>query len=355
MRKLLAILLCTVALNAFAQGDTTIYQLAFEKPRFPGCEQLDTTVQVKYECSQRSLLNFVYQNIQYPFEAQRQNIEGTVVAQFVVEKDGTVGQPSIVRGLGAGTGAEVLRILNGMNEVGIRWTPGRDEAGTVIRTKQTLPVRFELKELPPYVFVGYDTVYTEFVDTLAYRGGDDALFDFLADRLTYPPRYVDSCMIGSVDASLLVRPDGSVRVVDLTNYDDLNYHFLYETIFVGYQTVGRWDYATFGGRDVPAVYNYTAYFRSPNPQCDAMEALYLRASALAERGALLANEGKVEEALAELNQAVELFPRNANFRYLRGQVYLNANRYEEACADYTVLLEVADIGEVRGVLPFVCK
>ena len=342
-------------MNLLAQNDTTIYQVAFEKPRFPGCEQLDTTVQVKYECSQRSLLNFVYQNIQYPFEAQRQNIEGTVVAQFVVEKDGTVGQPTIVRDLGAGTAEEVLRILNGMNEIGVRWTPGRNEAGEAIRTKQTLPVRFELKELPPYVFIGFDTVYTEFADTLTYAGGDEALFDFVQENVVYPPRYVDSCAIGNIDASLLVRPDGTVRVVDLTNYNDLNYHFLYEAIFVGYQTAGRWEYATFEGRDVPAVYNYSVLFESPNPQCDNVKAIYLRAAALAEQGMLLANEGKTDEALVQLTEAVDLFPRNANFRYLRGQVYLNANRYEEACADYSALLEVAEIGEVRGVLPFVCQ
>ena len=68
--------------------DTTIFKVAEEMPRFPGCEHLDTTMAAKTQCSQASLLSFMYGNIRYPLEARQNGNEGTVVIGFVVEKDG---------------------------------------------------------------------------------------------------------------------------------------------------------------------------------------------------------------------------------------------------------------------------
>ena len=337
-----------------AQADTTIYQTAAVQPRFPGCEQLDTTLQVKLECSQRNLLNFVYQNVRYPYAARQQNLQGTVVASFVVEPDGRVSQPGILKEIGGGTAEEVLRIIEGMNEIGIKWEPGRNAAGTAIRVRQTLPVRFELQELPPYVLIDRDTVFTEFTDTLSYLGGETALQSFLQKELMYPKRYVDSCLVGDMDVSLLVRPDQSLRVIDVSNYNDLNYHFLYEAIAVAHRSGQQWQAATYEGRTVPAAYTFRVYFESPDPDCEEVTVAYEYAEDLAAKGTQQANEGNMEEALRSLDRAVNMFPRNANFRYLRAQVHGANDDNEAACADYRTLLEVVEMGDVRALVRLMC-
>jgi Gram-negative bacterial TonB protein C-terminal len=86
------------------EADTTIYSVVEEMPRFPGCEAMDTTIQVKTQCAQASLLSFFYDNISYPLEARQNGNEGMVVLTFVVEKDGTIHNPTILKDIGGGCG-----------------------------------------------------------------------------------------------------------------------------------------------------------------------------------------------------------------------------------------------------------
>lgn len=90
------------------------------------------------------MLEFIYKNVRYPAIARESSIDGTVVLQFVVEKDGTLTEMDIVRDIGGECSLEVLRILNLMNERGLRWSPGIIR-GRPVRTQLTLPVRFELR------------------------------------------------------------------------------------------------------------------------------------------------------------------------------------------------------------------
>ena len=102
MRILLILLALSLnAIGLMAQdtqaGDTTIYRALEAPPRFPACEQLDTTLIVIQKCAEQSLLEFMYSNIRYPQEAREQNLEGNVVATFVVEKDGQCPHPQYER------------------------------------------------------------------------------------------------------------------------------------------------------------------------------------------------------------------------------------------------------------------
>jgi protein TonB len=66
------------------------------------------------------------------------------VIQFVVEKDGKIADPRIVRDIGAGCGEEALRVVEMMNGMSERWTPGK-QRGRPVRVQFTLPVRFRLE------------------------------------------------------------------------------------------------------------------------------------------------------------------------------------------------------------------
>ncbi|MCB0663205.1 MAG: energy transducer TonB [Saprospiraceae bacterium] len=116
-----------------------IFKVVEEMPRFVGCEDLAGDAKEKKACADRKMLEFIYKNIKYPKIARENGVEGMVVVRFVVEPDGSISNPEIVRDIGAGCGDEALRIVNMMPE----WIPGK-QRGTKVRVQFNLPVRFDL-------------------------------------------------------------------------------------------------------------------------------------------------------------------------------------------------------------------
>ncbi len=129
-----------------AQEEEEIFKVVEEAPRFPGCEDL-ASIQEKQNCANKKLLEFIYANIEYPAIARENNIEGTVVVRFVVDKDGKVNDAQVVREIGGGCGEEALRVVKKMNEMPARWSPGK-QRGRPVKVYFTLPVKFILKVDP---------------------------------------------------------------------------------------------------------------------------------------------------------------------------------------------------------------
>jgi protein TonB len=110
-----------------------------EMPRFDICAEADDDKSAIYQCATEKLLAYVSSKIKYPAIARENGLEGKVVVQFVVEKDGSISNANIVRDIGGGCGAEALRVVNDMPN----WVPGRQRSKPV-RVKFTLPVKFGL-------------------------------------------------------------------------------------------------------------------------------------------------------------------------------------------------------------------
>jgi len=91
-------------------------------------------------CSSTKLLSFVNSRIKYPSIAKENGITGTVVIQFVIEKDGSISDPKIVKDIGGGCGFEALRVVKLMDQ----WLPGR-QRNRLVRVRFNLPVKFKLK------------------------------------------------------------------------------------------------------------------------------------------------------------------------------------------------------------------
>jgi len=104
-----------------------IYVAAEIMPEFPG--------------GQAELMKYLSSNIRYPSIAMEENIQGRVIASFVVEIDGKISNIEIVRGLGGGCDEEVIRIIKNMP----KWKPGKNR-GETVRVKFALPVVFKLQE-----------------------------------------------------------------------------------------------------------------------------------------------------------------------------------------------------------------
>ena len=107
-------------------AEEEIFVFVEKNPEYPGGEE--------------ALYKFLGENIKYPDMARDNNVSGTVVVKFVVEKDGRITKASILREIGGGCGKEALRVVNSMP----KWSPGQ-QSGKPVRTEFTLPVQFQLQ------------------------------------------------------------------------------------------------------------------------------------------------------------------------------------------------------------------
>lgn len=85
------------------------------------------------------LREYLANNIRYPEAAERNNIQGRVVAKFVVNENGTLSDVQIVRGIGAGCDDEATRVIKAMPA----WKPGKQN-GKPVKVYYTLPITFSL-------------------------------------------------------------------------------------------------------------------------------------------------------------------------------------------------------------------
>lgn len=79
------------------------------------------------------------QKIKYPEKAQKANIEGRVIIQFIVNKQGGVDNPRVIRGIGGGCDEEALRVVKQA-----KFKPGR-QRGEPVRVQYSLPIIFKLR------------------------------------------------------------------------------------------------------------------------------------------------------------------------------------------------------------------
>lgn len=100
------------------------FKLVPDMPRFPGCEDEGDKV-AKEKCAKEKLFTYLRRHMDYPVEALQKGISGTVVATYVVRKDGVVTDVNIIRNIGGGCGKTVAQALEAMDKEGIRFTPRR--------------------------------------------------------------------------------------------------------------------------------------------------------------------------------------------------------------------------------------
>lgn len=119
---------------------------AENKIEFPEQREVFTTVETipEFPGGMPSLMQFLAQNIRYPEEAHKNNEQGRVIAKFIVEKDGSIGNIEIVRGISKSLDKEAVRVLKEMP----KWIPGKNN-GTAVACYFTIPISFKLQENTP--------------------------------------------------------------------------------------------------------------------------------------------------------------------------------------------------------------
>lgn len=103
-----------------------VFMVAEQMPEYPG--------------GMKEMLKFLQENVKYPENAMKNNVQGRVIVQFVVEKDGTPTEFKVLRSVDPDLDAEALRVMKAMP----KWKPGMQK-GQVVRVKFTVPVSFKLQ------------------------------------------------------------------------------------------------------------------------------------------------------------------------------------------------------------------
>lgn len=103
-----------------------IYQVVENQPEFPG--------------GTSALMQYLSNNIQYPEASQEKGVQGRVVVQFIVNKDGSISDPVVARSVDPNLDKEALRLVSSMP----KWKPGI-QRGKPVRVRYTLPVAFKLQ------------------------------------------------------------------------------------------------------------------------------------------------------------------------------------------------------------------
>lgn len=130
--------------NEEGRKEGEIFRVVEEMPRFPGCEDMEGEAKEIKACADRKMLEFLYKNIRYPAIARDNGVEGNVVISVIVEKDGSLTNPKVIRDPGAGLGEEAVRVVEMMADLPEKWTPGV-QRGNKVRVQFILPVKFELR------------------------------------------------------------------------------------------------------------------------------------------------------------------------------------------------------------------
>lgn len=117
----------TVKEEEDVEDEVIPFTIIEEKPKFQGKDANEFT-------------NWVYSRIEYPAEAQENNIQGRVTVQFLIDVDGSVKDVKVVRGVHPSIDKEAVRVISQSP----KWSPGK-QRNKPTKVRYTLPLVFQLR------------------------------------------------------------------------------------------------------------------------------------------------------------------------------------------------------------------
>ena len=186
----------------------TVFQIVEQMPQFPGGE--------------KAMMKYVSENIKYPQEARDKDIDGRVFVSFVVEKDGSIGEVKVMRGIGGGCDEEAARVISAMP----KWEPGKQK-GKPVRVSYMMPITFKLSDGQPKQPIKKSNeskadmkpdkngVYQLVEEMPQFPRGEAAMMEYVAQNVVYPQEAREKGISGRVFVSFIVEKDGSISNVEL--------------------------------------------------------------------------------------------------------------------------------------------
>ena len=175
-----------------------------------------------------ALMEYLSKNIKYPEAAMKKGIQGRGIVQFVVEKDGSITNVKILRGVDPELDKEAVRVVSAMP----KWKPGT-QRGEAVRVRFTVPVMFRLTEdkipvkyapienkINELVVVGYapegttvpeeGTIFEVVEQMPEYPGGMPAMMEFISKNIKYPAAAQQAKIQGRVTIQFIENTEGNI-------------------------------------------------------------------------------------------------------------------------------------------------
>ena len=95
--------------------------------------------QAEFEGGFEAMAKFIAKNMKYPAQARRMGVEGSVFVSFVVDKEGNISDPQVIKGISADCDKEAIRVVKAMPP----WKPGKQN-GKPVKSRFVLPIKFRL-------------------------------------------------------------------------------------------------------------------------------------------------------------------------------------------------------------------
>lgn len=197
-----------------------VFMVVEKQPEFPG--------------GMYALMKYLSSNIMYPVEAQKQNIQGRVICTFIVEKDGSLSDIKVNRGIDPLLDEESVRVIESMPS----WKPGM-QRGKKVRTRFTLPIVFRLQgddkkspiasppPPPPPAYTkskddlkNSNEVFMVVENQPEFQGGISALMKYLSDNIRYPVEAQKRGTQGRVVCNFVVMKDGTISDINVVRSVD---------------------------------------------------------------------------------------------------------------------------------------
>lgn len=233
--------------------DADVYEVVENMPEFP-------------DGGMPGLMKYLSANIRYPEAAHKAGTQGRVTVQFVVGKDGSIGNVSILRGVDPALDAEAIRVISGMP----KWKPGTQK-GEPVNVKYTVPVMFRLTPEPvdkidEMIVVGYrkpDAPVTGEVYEVAdkmpeFPGGMTGLMQHLSKNIRYPAEAHTNNIQGRVVVSVIINTDGKATNAQIVQ--GVAPSLDAEALRVA-TTMPDWTPGTKDGKPVNVKYTFPVVFR----------------------------------------------------------------------------------------------
>jgi len=249
---------CHAGSQSEADSEIVTFDLVTEKPLFNGMS------------ADEGFREWVASNTNYPPVAQEHGITGRIFVEFVIEKDGSVSNVKILRGVDPLLDNEALRVINASPN----WTPGK-QGRKKVRVKYTFPFYFQLSEQTP-------AMATTNAEAKTVSGGDEEIFlfalvgekplfnnmdaekgfrDYVYSKTVYPQEAQENGVTGRVYVDFIIDTDGSVTNVKLMHGAD---PLLDAEALRVISSSPKWTPGKHDGKEVKVKYVFPFYFQLNN-------------------------------------------------------------------------------------------
>ncbi len=238
---------------ATTDGGEEVYEVVEKMPEFP-------------DGGMSGLMKYLSANIRYPEAAHKAGTQGRVTVQFVVSKDGSIGDVKVIRGVDPTLDAEAIRVISGMP----KWKPGTQK-GEPVNVRYTVPVMFRLtpepvEKIDEMIVVGYrnpDAPVTgevyETVDKMPeFPGGMTGLMQHLSKNIRYPAEAHTNNIQGRVVVSVIINTEGKATNAQIVQ--GVAPSLDAEALRVA-TTMPDWTPGTKDGKPVNVKYTFPVVFR----------------------------------------------------------------------------------------------